>query len=131
MRESVLVTAVIVAVAVAGVSISSATPTDTAASILQPALPVVVTPGGASVPAPAAPLPVRSPLPVPVRVPALPTAPVIHAPALPPDAVSDTESPPLSVIAPTPESTPPTTTTSAPCPIGLVLDPVLGVCIST
>jgi hypothetical protein len=81
-------------------------------------------------PVPASIPPVPLPSLVPVSPPALPTAPVRHAPVTPnplDTLVPTTMEPEPSTV---PSDTVPPTTTENPCPVGLVLDPVLGVCVS-
>lgn len=83
-----------------------------------PPVPRVVTPDavppGVPVPSTSIPSVVQPPPPVSVRAPAATTAPVIVVPST--TTTTTTE--------------PPTTTTTEPCTIGLILDPILGVCVS-
>jgi hypothetical protein len=119
--EWLAVTGAISVVAVAaGVVSGPAIFANVPVALLLPDSPVLITPGGkVSVPlsvpvntsaVPSSPLPAVSPS-------ALPTEPVRPIP-VPADAVPGGQIPPLEVVAPN------------SCPIGLVLDPVLGVCVS-
>lgn len=71
--------------------------------------------------------PVQIPSPVPVRAPASTTAPARHAPVVVPPSVLDTLAPTTTTV---PSDTVPPSEIPSPCPVGLVLDPVLGVCVS-
>lgn len=134
MREALLVTGTIAAIAVAGVGITAAAPIDTAVIVSLPtAAPLLIAPPAGDTPLAPLPAPANPPAVQPPSVPAVDppvdrTAPARPIP-VPPDDTTISQSPMLP--PPSSESVTPTTELPAgPCPVGLVFDHVLGVCVS-
>lgn len=135
MRESLFFTGLIAAISISGAAVAVAG-SNMAAVLPFPESSNVVAPGGNS--------PATKPAPLPSVLPTsvLPTAPVDFPTtgSVKPSPVESSTAPTVlnspQVTPPTPEPTvepEPSTTvppTPQPCPIGLILDPVLGVCIS-
>lgn len=120
------VTGAISVVAIAAGIVSGPSLVASPAVLSVPSPSVLIVPGGNAVPVPLRASVVPPSQAPPIGPPALRTAPARPIPA---DAVPGSDVPPLEVIAPTTGTSVPVIPVN-PCPIGLELSPILGVCVS-